>query len=162
MATQEGIVPIKGTIGNLTFFKTASGGFRVRARNVVSAKKVAKGRNYIRTRENLAEFSNAADAASLIRRAFAPITAKAKDGKAFSRLVGELRKVVVSDGTSDRGQRNVASGDAALLSGFEFNGNTTLSTTLMAPYTAVLDRATGNASVDVPAFVPEDLAELPD
>src|SRR4051812_48847980 len=143
MAKQQGIVPIQGTIGNLTFFKTASGGFSVRARNIVSAKTIAKSPKYVRTRENLAEFKTGAEAASLIRNTFKTILSKAKDRTAYSRLLGEMRNVIVSDSTSDRGQRNAADGNAALLTGFEFNSNAALSSTLMAPYTVVLDRATG-------------------
>src|SRR5881398_2770177 len=101
MARQEGIIPIQGTIGNLTFYKTPSGRFGVKARKSVSAKTIAKSPKYVRTRENMAEFTSGAEAANLVLNTFRTILSKAKDRTTYSRLFGEMRNVIVSDSTSD-------------------------------------------------------------
>jgi hypothetical protein len=65
-----------------------------------------------------------------------------------------MLKIVKTDATSDRGLRNVIDGEVDLLLGFDFNLNGKLGTTLYAPFTAVIDRAAGTLTINVPAFVP--------
>src|SRR3954449_12964843 len=106
MAKQESIMPISGTIQKFTFFKSGDG-FMVKEKAIVSADKIANSPSYVRTRENMAEFTRAGQAASLLRKAYGNIISKAKDRRLPSRLTTEMYKVVKSDATSDRGQRNV-------------------------------------------------------
>ena len=160
MAKQESILPISGTIQKLTFYKTGDG-FMVKEKPVVSADKIANSATYARTRENMAEFTRAGEAGGLVRKAFGDIIGNSKDRRLPSRMTTEMHKVVISDATSDRGQRNVTDGEAALLTGFQFNARAVLSATFRAPFTAAIDRATGIASVDIPAFVPANLVAIP-
>lgn len=160
MANQESILPITGTIQKLTFYKS-QGGYMVKAKTVISADKIANSPAYERTRENIAEFSRAGQAAKLLRKAYENIITRSKDRLLTSRLTSEMYKVVVSDATSDRGQRNVIDGNAALLTGFEFNNRAKLDATLKVPFTASIDRATGNLAVNIPAFVPANLVVIP-
>lgn len=160
MAKQTGILPIEGTIGNLTFFKSKDG-YLVRSRGGISAEKIATDPAFQRTRENNAEFARAGKAAKLLCTAFRSTITNAKDSRMTSRITTMMLKVVQADETNERGQRNVIDGEAALLEGFDFNNNAKLSATFYAPYTAALDRVTGNAGITIPAFAPLGLIPAP-
>ena len=57
--------------------------------------------------------------------------------------------------------RTIAEGNLALIDGFEFNNNGKLTTTLYAPFTTTIDRATGTLSVNIPAFIPANMIAAP-
>jgi hypothetical protein len=160
MAKQKGIIPIEGTIGNITFFKSQDG-YMVREKGGVSASKIANDPAFQRTRENNAEFGRAGKAAKLIRIALKSSLLKASDGRMVSRLLQQMVKVIHADSVSHRGERNVVDGNAELLQGFEFNLHGKLSTTLFAPFTASLERSSGTASVSIPSFVATDMVAAP-
>lgn len=73
----------------------------------------------------------------------------------------EMLKVLQADLTSVCGKRNVIYGEAELLEGFEFNIDSMLRTTLIAPYTAVIYRAAETLKVDIPAFIPLNMVIAP-
>jgi hypothetical protein len=153
MAKQKGIFKVEGTLDDVTFFKTKDG-FLVRQNNPVSANRIASDPAFQRTRENGAEFGRAGKAGKLLRSTFRSLLQNAADGRMVSRLTSEMVKVLQADVTSQRGKRNVTDGEAELLNGFDFNEGGKLGTTLYAPFTATIDRATGTLTVDVPPFVP--------
>jgi hypothetical protein len=47
------------------------------------------------------------------------------------------------------------------LKGFDFNANSKLSTTLYAPYTGAINRASGQLSIDLASFVPVNMVAAP-
>lgn len=57
--------------------------------------------------------------------------------------------------------RNVIDGEAELLEGFDFNINAKFSSTVYAPYTATINRATGDLSVVLPSFFPAQAIAAP-
>lgn len=77
------------------------------------------------------------------------------------RLTQQMVKVIQADTTSLRGVRNVIDGEAELLTGFEFNINGKLGTSLFAPYTGAIDRTSGNITVDMSPFVPQKMIAAP-
>lgn len=160
MAKQTGILPVKGTLGNLTFYKSKDG-YLVREKGGLDAKRIASDPAFQRTRENNAEFGKAGKATKLLRNAVRSFSQNASDSKMGSRLTKEMMRVIKADSVNPRGQRNVIDGEAELLQGFDFNVQGKLSTTLYAPYTAAINRVTGALSVEVPAFVPENMLAAP-
>ncbi len=154
MAKQMGIFPIQGTLGNVTFFKTVDG-FTVRRKGGVTAGRIASDPKFIRTRENIREFSTSATAARLVKKAFMPLLKGVADSRMFSRLAAITRTAINADLVSDRGQRNMVNGNPLLLEGFEFCRTGHLAATLSAPYTVTVDRAGGRAQVSLDSFVPE-------
>ncbi len=160
MAKQSGIFKIEGTIDDVTFYKSADG-YRVRLKGGVSGDRIANDPAFVRTRENGAEFGRAGKAGKLLRTSLRGLLQNASDSKLTSRLTTEMMKVVKADTTNVRGMRNVVDGDVELLHGFEFNIGGKLSTTLFAPYTASINRATGQVVVDVPSFVPANMIAVP-
>lgn len=153
MARQRGVIKIDGTIDDLTFYKT-SDGYLVRSRGGVSAERIATDPVFVRTRENGAEFSRAGKASKLLRTVFRTQLQNARGKRTPSRLTQELMRVIHTDSINVRGQRNVADGEVTLLQDFDFNNNAQLGSVLFAPYTATIDRASGAAAVNLPAFTP--------
>jgi hypothetical protein len=80
----------------------------------------------------------------------------------FTRLFKEVMKVIKADKLSARGLRNVIDGEAELLKGFEFNGKSQLGTTLNVPFTAGINRATGELAINIPSFVPVNNLAVPE
>jgi hypothetical protein len=160
MAQQKGIIPLKGTIGNLTFYKSKDG-FLTRGKGGVDAKRIATDPAFQRTRENNAEFARAGKASKLLSNSVRAFTQNASDSKMISRLIKAMMTVIQADATNARGLRNVINGEAELLNGFEFNDNGKLSATLYAPFTATIDRVAGTLTVAIPAFVPLNMITAP-
>lgn len=120
MAQQKGILPLRGTIGNITFYKSKDG-YLAREKGGIDAKRIATDPAFQRTRENGMEFGTAGKAGKLLRNAVRVLIQNASDSKMVSRLTREMMKVIKADELSPRGQRNVINGEPALLEGFEFN-----------------------------------------
>lgn len=160
MAQQKGIIPLQGTIGNITFFKSKDG-YLAREKGGVSAQRIATDPAFQRTRENGAEFGRAGKAGKLLRNSIRGLLLNTADSRMVARLTREMIKVLQADATNPRGSRNVIDGEAELLENFDFNVNSKLSTTLFAPFAATIDRVTGELAVNIPAFVPLNMISAP-
>jgi len=160
MAKQIGIIPLKGTIGNITFYKSKAGHL-AREKGGVDANRIATDPAYARTRENGLEFGRAGKASKILRTAFRALLLNIGDSYMSSRLTREMVKVIQADATNLRGQRNVIDGEAELVKGFEFNINGRLGGTLYAPFTPTIDRTAGTLKVDIPAFIPINMLASP-
>ena len=154
MARQEGIIPLRGTIGNITFIKRKDGTYLAQSKTSVDKQRIHNDPSFQRTRENNREFRNAATAASLLRAAARLLLQNVKDNTIQYRLFTIMMSVLKADSTSARGERNVTNGMAELLEGFDCNRNASLKTTLYKNYTATINRVTGDLNVNVPALVP--------
>ena len=161
MAQQKGHLPVKGRIGNLSFYKTQDG-YLVKDKGGISKSRIASDPAFQRTRENGAEFGRAGKAGKLLRNAVKAVSQKSSDGRAVSRLTKQMMVVLKSDSVSRRGERNVVDGNIELLQGFQFNINSILDTAFFAPFTAAIDRVTGTLSVNISSFVPERMVTRPE
>lgn len=153
MAKLKGILPFEGTIGNITFVKTREG-IIVRQKGGVSAERIASDPEFQRTRENSKEFGRAAKGGRLLRTALRSGIRGAADGGMTARLVKLLTAVIHGDITHVRGERTVTEGELTLLSGFEFNQDSRLTSIMGTPFTSAIDRATGELEIALPAFIP--------
>ncbi|WP_201747905.1 hypothetical protein [Chitinophaga vietnamensis] len=147
-------------MGNITFYKSKVG-HMAREKGGIDANRIATDPAFMRTRENGAEFGRAGKAGKVLRTAFRMLLMNISDSYVTARLTREMMRVIKADATSPRGQRNVIDGEAELLKGFDFNGNSPLATTLYAPFTASIDRAAGVLKVDIPAFTPANSLVVP-
>lgn len=161
MARQKGLHKILGTIGDATYSKTQDG-YQVKEKSEISASKFATADSMARTRENAAEFGRAGKAGKLFRLAIRGVLKYGKDSRVTSRLLKELMKVIKADSTSTRGMRNVLDGETELLEGFEFNKNGTLSMTFPVEYVPAIDRVTGQLTIAIPSFIPQEDIIAPD
>ncbi len=160
MAQQKGILKIKGTMNDMTFYKSGDG-YLVKEKSEVSKNKIATDPAFERTRENNSEFGRAGKSSKLLVNAVRLSLQNASDGRVFSRLLKQMMRVIKADATSTRGQRNVIDGESELLSDFDFNINAKLSTTLYAPYTMGINRVTGKLTIDIAAYNPSALIAAP-
>jgi len=160
MARQKGIIKLKGTIGDITFYKTQDGHL-AREKGGIEASRIASDPAFQRTRENGSEFGRAGKAGKLLRTALRPLLLNSADGRMVSRLTQAMVKVIQADLVSERGLRNVIDGEAELLFGFEFNIRGKLGTSLYAPFVGVIDRVTGDVNVDLASFVPANMIAAP-
>ena len=160
MARQKGIIKLKGTIGDITFYKTQDGHL-AREKGGIDASRIKSDPAFQRTRENGSEFGRAGKAGKLLRTALRPLLLNSADGRMVSRLTQAMVKVIQADLVSERGLRNVIDGEAELLFGFEFNIRGKLGTSLYAPFVGVIDRVTGYVTVDLASFVPANMIAAP-
>jgi len=160
MARQKGIIKLKGSIGDITFYKSKDG-YIAREKSDIDAKRIATDPAFQRTRENGYEFGRAGKAGKILRTALRTVLTHSADSKMVARLTQQMVKVIQADLTSVRGLRNVIDGEAELLTGFEFNITGKLSTSLFAPYVGAIDRVTGAISIDVDPFVPTNMIAAP-
>ncbi len=160
MARQKGIIKLKGTIGDITFYKTQDGHL-AREKGGIDASRIANDPAFQRTRENGSEFGRAGKAGKVLRTALRALLLNSADGRMVSRLTQKMVKVIQADTTSERGLRNVIDGEAELLSGFEFNIRGKLGTSLFAPFVGVIDRVNGEVRVDLASFIPTNMIAAP-
>ncbi|HEX7905827.1 MAG TPA: hypothetical protein VF487_18275 [Chitinophagaceae bacterium] len=160
MAKQKGIIPLRGTIGNITFYKSADG-YLAREKGGIDGQRIATDPAFQRTRENGAEFGRAGLAGKLLRHALRTLLQETSDARMVGRLTREMVKVIKADAVNPRGLRNVIDGEAELLEGFEFNFNSKLGTTLFAPFTATIDRVAGSLAVHIEGFIPSNMIAAP-
>jgi hypothetical protein len=160
MAQQKGILPLKGTIGNINFYKTKDG-YLAREKTSINKERIANDPAFARTRENGAEFGRAGQAGKVLRTALRSLLLNTADSRMLSRLTREMMKVIQADAINDRGLRNVIDGEAELLEGFEFNVNSKLGTSLFAPFTTAINRVSGLLSISIPSFVPVNMVAAP-
>jgi hypothetical protein len=92
----------------------------------------------------------------LFRLAIRTLLKYGKDSRVTARLTREMMKVIKADATSNRGLRNVMDGETEFLQGFEFNKDSTLSTTFPVELTTAIDRVTGQLTVAIPSFIPRE------
>jgi hypothetical protein len=138
MARQNGILKIDGTLENLTFYKTQDGNL-VKTKSGVSGDRIANDPNFQRTRENGAEFGNAATAGKMLRDSVRNLMLNASDNRVTSRITQVMTDIKNMDATSVRGKRTVAIGvgvaaGRALLKGLNFNDAAILAGVLYKPY----------------------------
>lgn len=160
MAKQNGIIKLKGTIGDITFYKTKDWHL-AREKGGVDANRIANDPAFQRTRENGSEFGRAGKAGKMLRVALRQVLINSADGRKVSRLTQAMTKVIQADATNPRGLRNVIDGEAELLTGFEFNIGGKLGTTLFAPFEATIDRVSGDIGLTLAPFVPTTMIAAP-
>jgi hypothetical protein len=160
MARQKGIIKLKGTIGDITFYKTKDGHL-AREKGGVDASRIANDPAFQRTRENGSEFGRAGKAGKTLRTALRTLLLNSADSRMVSRLTQTMVKVIQADLVNERGLRNVIDGEAELLVGFEFNIGGKLGTTLFAPFVGAIDRVMGEITVDLASFIPANMIAAP-
>jgi hypothetical protein len=160
MAKQRGIIKLKGTIGDITFYKSKDG-YIAREKGGIDGNRIANDPAFQRTRENGSEFGRAGKAGKTLRLALRTLLLNSSDSRMVSRLTQVMVKVIQADMTNERGLRNVIDGEAELLSGFDFNISGKLGTTLFAPFVGSIDRVTGAITIDIEPFVPINMIAAP-
>jgi hypothetical protein len=150
MARQKGIIKLKGTIGDISFYKTQDGHL-AREKGGVDASRIASDPAFVRTRENGAEFGSSAGSGKVLRDALRTMLMTASDNRVTSRLTKLMTDIKNLDATSVRGKRTVGTAiilptAKGLLKGFNFNSKAILGGVLYKPY--AVNTATGVITIN--------------
>ena len=160
MAKQDGFVKLKGTIDDVSFYRTKDG-YMARKKVAIDPKRLAKDPAFARTREAMADFKKATAAGKVLRQALRPIVRKGSDKRAATRLSSKMVAVIKADMTNKRGLKNVIDGETEMLKGFEFNIAAPLYQTFGVKYEASIDRVSGAVQIKLPSFKLEDMVKAP-
>lgn len=149
MAKQAGLIKVKGTLDNVTFYQTQDGHL-VKMKTHIDGKRIAKDPAFARTRENGKEFGMAAKAGKLLRDTLRTMTVNSVRGRIAGKITQLMGQIKNYDLTNARGLRNVGTAISTsegknLLRGLEFNSSVLLGNVLLKPY--VLDVTTGVISI---------------
>ena len=160
MGKQLGIFPLRGTIGDVSFYSSPDG-LLFRKKPILSRENFFSDPRLDVQRRNSREFGIAARAGKLLMDAISTSIKLAKDRKLTSRLLAALLKAARKDLVNLFGERNPANGNLYLLNGFEFNANIALQNALKARFTTRINRVTGEMEINIPAFIPNDVLSGP-
>ena len=161
MARQIGIIPIKGTIGELTFYNTPDDGPLVKKKTRVTGERVKNDPGYRLTMLNAAEFTISIRSAQFLREALSSLLFPIADGKLSSRMNQELVKVVQLDEVNGLGERVPYSDTLTALEGFDFNRKLRLKEAFTALYSTTYDVAGKEMYIDIPGFTPSIHIQAP-
>src|SRR5690606_20475766 len=114
MARVESLIKLKGTIGDLSFYKSNSVGYQARMKTGVSGDRIANDPAFARTRENGSEFGRAQQEGKKLR----DVLFENADNKFSSRLASRMLKVIQMDPVSVRGERVLVPQNMVLLNVF--------------------------------------------
>ena len=154
MGTQKGALKLKGTHGDFTFVETIDGFIWKKKRMAITMERISTDPAFEKTLHHITEFSRTGKAVKLLRAAFEDQLQIAKDRRLTSRLQTAMFKVVKSDPTNDRGLRLPQLGNFQLLEKFEMNDFASLHRSMPVQLTPSYNRATGEVTVNIPAFCP--------
>lgn len=162
MPRVNGIVSFQGSYEDMTFYRKEGKSF-VKKKSGVSKQRIENDPNFVRTRENMNEFSTNINAGKLLRLSLGSLVFKAKDARLSNRLMSAMSKIKNLDTISKRGQRTVANGLGSAegkrhLIGFDFNIHAPLDTVLFANY--ILNNASGK--IDIPSIIIAEQVRFPE
>jgi hypothetical protein len=118
MAIQTGLIHIRGTLGDVTFFKTTDG-YKVKMKGGPTRQQFKRSRRFVRSRECSTEFTRATQAIKLIKDGIRPYLRSCADTRFYGRMTALLVKVVRSDSVNERGKRKLLPENLHLLRGFK-------------------------------------------
>lgn len=156
MAKQESLVKFRGKVGDLSFTKHRTRGYEVRMKGGVDKSRIMTDPNFQRTRENMSEFGTAAKTAKLIRVQLNNLLRGTADKTFRNRLTSVVHRIIKSDSENVRGERVFLPENSRRLKGFEFNANSSLEYMFSETLSADFDRSTGEVSMVIPDFDPQN------
>lgn len=148
-------------MGGISMY-TQNGVYLAKQKSSLDPERVKTGPEFVNSRKNNAEFSQASQASKLIRDSFAQIVHN-NSGNIVSGLTTKRALTVVqSDQSNIWGERLYSLGDQQLMAGYEFNNNSTFGSIAPVPYVFSITRSTGVVSLDYAAFIPQDIMQWPE
>lgn len=156
MAKQSGALPLRGTIGNITFRKTKDGDI-AQAKSKLTKERVLNDAEFENSRGSSHEFGSASTGAKKLRRIFSKAILNCTDDAVHGRLLKRLQKVIFEDRVSVHGERNLLSGDIRLLRDFWWNVNEGIDNAIRGGYTIKVDRTVGEVSFAILPFIPKQM-----
>ncbi|NGF57948.1 hypothetical protein G5B00_15620 [Parapedobacter sp. SGR-10] len=156
MAYQDTIFKLRGSIGDLSFYKDKRTGYQVRRKGGPSREQVLNTPELRRTRENAQEFGRAAQASKRVRSILKRKLSCPRDSKFCQRMNSRMVKIIKADQIHGRGERQVMAENMEMLLGFDCNEQARLSDVLFLKIPVQYDRFTGKGTLIFPQFRPSD------
>ena len=161
MAKQDGLIPLIGTIDNLSFSKSPFG-YLARKKTGPTRKAVLKDANFERTRENAADFKTAVRAGTLVRATIWPILRVSTNVWLNGRMNALLLQAVRSDKTNGRGKKAMLPAALSILKGFEINANNPITKRKGISYKIKKNVRKGIIQLTIPPFISKTALTPPD
>jgi len=163
MAKQKGHIKYVGTLGEVRHFKIkGNDGYFAGLKGGPTAEQVKTAPGFIRTRENMSEFTACANAGKSLRVGLSSLMKQMSDSQLTGRLTAIMKKINIEDGSEARGQRAVlVSQQTQYLKGLDFNRNISFGGIFNAPFelAATVDR--NESTLTVPPFNPLNYLNIP-
>lgn len=145
MARLKSLLKVEGTIDDLSFYQSKNGHL-VRKKGGVKSSQILNDPKYVRTRENMQEFGQLAQAGKIFRDALRTFSFGSTDSRLPGRLSKRLNVIKLYDLVNQRGQRTIAQAlhsDEAVKQflGFTLNERAILSQIFRGIYSLDLDNS---------------------
>lgn len=154
MATLEEGIEFTGSIGKLSAYRMkGSDKIILRKKAGPTKKQLLTGKNFERTRENMAEFPGVGLAVSAIRHALAHV-GQLSDHNYTSTLTSICKQIQVLDPVADRGQRSILlSQHRYMLAGFRLHLKYPFQAIVTGPVNCTIKRKTKTAIIELPRLL---------
>jgi hypothetical protein len=152
MARQIAQVPVTGTLGDITFYKTTESGFLARMKTDLDAERLKNDPLFENSRKAYTDFGKAGAGAGLLRTAMLAAGRQLSDTRIISRLTGKLTGIIATDKLHLQGERQLDDADLSGLIGFEWNKHQSLGALCRFTPSYRIDKATGLMEIDIPAL----------
>ena len=160
MSKQKGIIKLVGNIGGMSFY-TSNGEYLARTAGGPTKERIATGANFVRTRENNAEFGGAAKVGKAFRTALSSVI-QTMGGSTLTASLTRLFKSINVKASGVRGQRPIAlSTNKAQAKGLELNNKISFTSVFNAPYTVTTDADRVEVTFTIPNFIPINFVNAP-
>lgn len=163
MAQQKGHIKYVGTLGEVRHFKIKGNeGYFAGLKGGPTAEQVKTAPGFIRTRENMSEFTACANAGKSLRVGLSSLMKQMSDSQLTGRLTAIMKKINIEDGSEARGQRAVlVSQQPQYLKGMDFNRNISFNGVFRAPFSLTANVDRNESVLEVPAFNPLNFLNVP-
>lgn len=160
MSKQKGIIKLVGNIGGVSFY-TSNGEYLARTAGGPTKERIATGANFVRTRENNAEFGGAAKVGKALRTALSSVI-QTMGGSTLTASLTRLFKSINAKASGVRGQRPIAlSANKTQAKGLELNEKLSFTSVFNAPHTVTADTDRVAITFAVPSFIPINFINAP-
>lgn len=155
MAVQTGLTRYQGSMGGIRHFKIKglSGDYAAFV-TPISGDRIKKSPEFVRTRENMNEFSGCGIACSSLRMGLSPLLTQMADRYVTSRLTALMKKINLQNQTDARGFRaiEVSLYGKNMLKDFEFNDKVTMKSLIKASMSFTHSENRDSAQLTVAPF----------
>lgn len=153
MARQEGLIKLRGKIGDLSFYKDKNNGYQARMKGGPTKEQINSDPRFQRTRENGQEFGRAIQTAKQLRDMIREHLAQVGDPQFSNRLTARMRAIIQADTINARGERAVLLDNLPMIKGMECNLGSQLGNVFFVDVAPAYDRQTGEGTLAMPDFL---------
>lgn len=150
MARQIAQVPVTGTLGDITFYKTTESGFLARMKTDLDAERLRNDPKFEESRKAYTDFGRAGAGAGLLRKTMITAGYQLSDTRIISRLTGKLRGIISTDKVHPKGEMQLDDAEVERLKGFEWNKHRSLSSLCRFSPAYRIEEESGLMEVELP------------